>query len=193
MPRRSGQAKRRFLPCIFWQKLFFLPGNKLLDSRVLPDSCPENYRRLTESTIAFTSFTRQMTTPAELTQHQTGSPHHGEPLIRYSRTAMILHWLIAAGILCNVALGLSVDFLPDDWIRPVIDTHKSIGITVLGLVLLRILWRVAHRPPPLPKAFPAWERASAHAAHLLLYVLMIGLPLSGWLHDSAWKDAATHR
>ncbi|MGV2289143.1 cytochrome b [Trinickia sp. YCB016] len=133
-----------------------------------------------------------MTTPAELTQHQTGSPHHGEPLIRYSRTAMILHWLIAAGILCNVALGLSADFLPDDWIRPVIDTHKSIGITVLGLVLLRILWRVAHRPPPLPKAFPAWERASAHVAHLLLYVLMIGLPLSGWLHDSAWKDAATH-
>ncbi|WP_374193459.1 cytochrome b [Trinickia mobilis] len=105
---------------------------------------------------------------------------------------MILHWVIAAGILCNVALGLSVDFLPDDWIRPVIDTHKSIGITVLGLVLLRILWRVAHRPPPLPKAFPSWERASAHAAHLLLYVLMIGLPLSGWLHDSAWKDAATH-
>ncbi|TKC80382.1 cytochrome b [Trinickia terrae] len=133
-----------------------------------------------------------MTTPAEIPASPPGSPHRAEPASRYSRTAMILHWLIAVGIIGNVALALSVDLLPDDWIRPVIDTHKSIGITVLGLVLLRILWRAGHRPPPLPKAFPAWERASAHAAHLLLYVLMIGLPLSGWLHDSAWKDAATH-
>ena len=111
---------------------------------------------------------------------------------RYTRTAMVLHWVIAILIICNVALGLSADSLPDDWVRPVIDTHKSIGITVLGLVLLRILWRVSHRPPPLSAAFPAWERMAAHVAHFLLYLLMIGLPLSGWLHDSAWKDAATH-
>jgi hypothetical protein len=58
---------------------------------------------------------------------------------RYTRTAMVLHWIIALLIICNVALGLSADSLPDDWVRPVIDTHKSIGITVLGLVLLRIL------------------------------------------------------
>jgi len=132
-----------------------------------------------------------MTTPADSLRSPSDSPH-GEPTLRYSRTAMILHWVVAVGILCNVGLGLSVDALPDDWVRPVIDTHKSIGITVLGLALLRLLWRFAHRPPPLPTAFPAWERASAHAAHWLLYGLMLGLPISGWLHDSAWKDAATH-
>jgi cytochrome b561 len=110
----------------------------------------------------------------------------------YTRTAMALHWIIAILIICNVVLGLSADSLPDDWVRPVIDTHKSIGITVLGLVLLRILWRASHRPPPLPAAFPSWERIAAHVAHFLLYLLMIALPLSGWLHDSAWKGAATH-
>jgi cytochrome b561 len=111
---------------------------------------------------------------------------------RYTRTAMLLHWIIAVLIIGNVALGLSADWLPDDWVRPVINTHKSIGITVLGLALLRILWRMAHRPPALPNAFPRWEKVAAHIAHVLLYALMIGLPLSGWLHDSAWKDAATH-
>jgi cytochrome b561 len=111
---------------------------------------------------------------------------------RYTRVAMLLHWLIAILILCNVVLGLSAGSLPDAWVRPVIDTHKSIGITVLGLVLLRILWRLSHRPPALPAVFPDWERQAAHVAHVLLYVLMIALPLSGWLHDSAWKDAATH-
>jgi cytochrome b561 len=115
-----------------------------------------------------------------------------ETSAKYTRTAIILHWVIAVLIITNVVLGLSADALPDDWVRPVIDTHKSIGITVLGLALLRILWRFSHRPPPLPASFPKWEHAAAHLAHFLLYLLMIGLPLSGWLHDSAWKDAATH-
>jgi cytochrome b561 len=111
---------------------------------------------------------------------------------RYTRTAMVLHWLIALLIICNVVMGLSADHLPDDWVRPVVDTHKSVGITVLGLALLRILWRFSHKPPPLPRSFPKWEHVVAHIAHFLLYLLMIALPLSGWMHDSAWKDAATH-
>ena len=110
---------------------------------------------------------------------------------RYTRTAVVLHWLIAALMILNVGLALSADYWPDDWVRPVIDTHKSIGITVLGLALLRILWRVGHRPPAL-LVRTRWERIAAHAAHLLLYGLMLALPLSGWLHDSAWRDAATH-
>ncbi len=111
---------------------------------------------------------------------------------RYTRTAIVLHWSIALLIVVNVALALSADHLPDDWVRPVVDTHKSIGITVLGLAILRLLWRFAHRPPALPRAYPRWERGLAHAAHVALYLLIIGLPLSGWLHDSAWKGAATH-
>ena len=110
----------------------------------------------------------------------------------YTRTAAALHWLLALLLLVNVALALAVDALPDAWVRPAIDTHKSIGITALGLVLLRLLWRASHRPPPLPPAYAVWERRASHVAHALLYGVMLALPLSGWLHDSAWKDAATH-
>jgi cytochrome b561 len=111
---------------------------------------------------------------------------------RYTRTAIALHWLIAALITLNVALALGADALPDRWVRPAIDTHKSIGITVLGLVLLRLLWRLTHRPPALPAGYPRRERIAAHLAHGALYALMLLLPLSGWMHDSAWRDAATH-
>jgi cytochrome b561 len=112
------------------------------------------------------------------------------PARRYTRIAMLLHWLVALLIVINVVLIWSVDLIPEDSIRFVIDTHKSTGITVLGLVLLRILWRIAHPPPPLPAAYPVWEKRGAHFAHLILYALILALPLSGWMHDSAWKAAA---
>jgi len=134
-----------------------------------------------------TSTTSRSTAREGIEAHST--PVHAS---RYTRTAMILHWLIAVLIIVNVVLGLCADSLPDDWVRPVIDTHKSIGITVLCLALLRVLWRASHRPPPLPREFPSWERMAAHVAHFLLYFVMIALPLSGWMHDSAWKAAATH-
>ena len=111
---------------------------------------------------------------------------------RYTSPAIVLHWLIALMIFINIGLAWTWDSLPDAQVRGAIDLHKSTGITVLGLVLLRILWRIGHRPPPLPAEYPPAERHAAHWAHLALYALIIGLPLSGWLHDSAWKDAATH-
>ena len=111
---------------------------------------------------------------------------------RYTRTAVVLHWLVAILVLVNVGLGLSADYLPDDVVRPVIDTHKSIGITVLGLVLLRVLWRFVHPAPPMPLDYARWERVAAHATHAALYGVVLALPLSGWMHDSAWKDAAIH-
>jgi cytochrome b561 len=111
---------------------------------------------------------------------------------RYTRTAIVLHWLIAALIAINLLLGLTADALPDAWIRPAIDLHKSFGLTVLGLVLVRILWRLSHPAPPLPGEYRRLERAGAHVAHVLLYGLILLLPISGWLHDSAFKDAAAH-
>ncbi len=111
---------------------------------------------------------------------------------RYSGVAILLHWLIAALLIVNVGLALSVDSLPEDWVRPFINTHKSIGITVLGLAILRVLWRLGHTPPSLPAYYARWEKAGSHAAHMALYLLIFALPLSGWMHDSAWKDAATH-
>ena len=111
---------------------------------------------------------------------------------RYSRPAIWLHWVVAVLLLVNVALGLCAGLVPDDWVRPIIDTHKSVGITVLGLAVLRLSWRLSHAPPPMPSSYRPWERSAAHAAHILLYVLVFALPLSGWAHDSAWKDWDTH-
>ena len=111
---------------------------------------------------------------------------------QYTRTAMLLHWLVAVLIVGNVVLVWVIGWFPDALVRPAIDTHKSIGITVLGLVLLRVLWRLSHPPPPLPRAYPKVERVAAQAAHLVLYLLILGLPISGWIHDSAFKDAASH-
>ncbi|MET0540879.1 MAG: cytochrome b/b6 domain-containing protein [Variovorax sp.] len=111
---------------------------------------------------------------------------------RYTRTAILLHWLVAGLMILNIALILSVERFPDEWVRPAIDTHKSIGITVLGLVVLRLLWRATHKPPEMPGSYERLERIAAHVAHGVLYLLMILLPLSGWIMDSAWKDAAAN-
>lgn len=108
---------------------------------------------------------------------------------KYTRTAIALHWLVALLIFINLVLAFITEQIPEDWIRPAINTHKSIGITVLGLVLMRLLWRLTHKPPPLPASYPRWERITAHAAHILFYLFMLALPLTGWLHDSAWKAA----
>ena len=114
------------------------------------------------------------------------------PTVRYTRTAMALHWVVALLISINILLVWIVDLVPESSVRWVIDTHKSLGITVLGLAILRLLWRFVHTPPVLPGSYARWERRASHAAHLLLYGLIFLMPLSGWLHDSAWKDAATH-
>lgn len=107
---------------------------------------------------------------------------------RYSGVAVVLHWLVALGILYNLIAMLVVD--DDARGRPFIELHKSIGITVLGLVLLRILWRAGHKPPVLLPSAP-WERVLATGVHHLLYLLMVLVPLSGWLMNSASLNKAT--
>ena len=113
-------------------------------------------------------------------------------VLRYSRPAIWLHWIVAILMAINVGLALYVDYAPEDWARPIIDAHKSVGLTVLGLAVLRLSWRLSHAPPPLPAGHARWERAAAHAAHGLLYALIFALPLTGWAHDSAWKAAPSH-
>jgi cytochrome b561 len=103
----------------------------------------------------------------------------------YTRTAITLHWLAAALILCNFLLGPWMVDLP---ISPqklrLYAWHKWIGITIFLLVLVRLAWRRRHPPPP-PVAMPDWQRRAAGAAHALLYVLMLLIPLSGWVYSSA--------
>ena len=124
-------------------------------------------------------------TPPATTTHLT------QPA-KYTRTAMALHWLIALLISINLVLIWFINYWPEERVRLVIDTHKSTGITVLGLVIVRLLWRYTHKPPALPSTYKLWEQRASHWAHMALYGVMLLLPISGWLHDSAWKDAATH-
>lgn len=111
---------------------------------------------------------------------------------RYTRIAMLFHWVIAAGIVANVTLAWVWPYLGDSSVRPAIDTHKSIGITILGLAILRVLWRLTHVPPAFPTRYQDWERRVSGIVHGALYLLIFVMPLSGWIMDSAYKDAATH-
>lgn len=107
---------------------------------------------------------------------------------RYTTPAITLHWVIAVGIAVNIVLALSWELYPEALIRPAIDLHKSIGITVLGLAIMRLLWRLTHRPPALPTGFAKWEVQLSHVTHFLLYVIIFAMPITGWMHDSAWKN-----
>lgn len=113
---------------------------------------------------------------------KVASPHDAG---RYDAVARALHWTIAVLLIGNIAGGLANDAL--EGVVNVIPAHKAVGITVLALSMVRLAWRLAHRPPPLPAATPAWERATAHLVHALFYALMIGLPLSGWIFASAGR------
>lgn len=107
---------------------------------------------------------------------------------RYSRGAIWFHWIIAALVAVNLAIGLLHDSLFEG-VAGAIRLHKSIGLSVLALTLARIGWRLTHRPPRLPAGLPSWERTAARASHLAFYALLLLLPLSGWAMGSAGREA----
>ncbi|MBU3077795.1 YceI family protein [Sphingomonas quercus] len=109
--------------------------------------------------------------------------------LRYSSVAIALHWLIAALLLFEIGLGWRMDGPRGPETYAVYQLHKSIGITVLMLTLLRLAWRLTRRPPPFPPTLHPWERGLAHTVHVLFYVLLIGMPLTGWLLVSASRTA----
>jgi cytochrome b561 len=105
----------------------------------------------------------------------------------YTPTAIGLHWLIAALMVCGFSLGwvmTSIHGFTPAKLRYV-SWHKWIGVTVFVLAALRILWRATHRAPPLPAGMSAWQRAAAHLVHVLLYLLMIVIPITGYLFSLA--------
>lgn len=126
-------------------------------------------------------------------------------IVRYTKTAIVLHWVIALLIIAMLALGLWMHELPKEapksatidlfnWglytltlPEPVsvrtfyFNLHKSIGITVLALILLRIFWRLTHVAPAFPDTMKGWEKKLADLGHKALYVMMVVLPLSGFI------------
>jgi cytochrome b561 len=105
---------------------------------------------------------------------------------RYTSVAIALHWIIAVVIAGTFALGLYMHDLPASPLKlRLYSYHKWIGVTIFLLVVFRLLWRLTHHAPASPAHMPGWQRIAAAGSHLLLYVLTLIIPVSGWLFSSA--------
>jgi cytochrome b561 len=107
--------------------------------------------------------------------------------LRYGTVAMSFHWVIAILVIANICLGLYMgELLRSDPMKfTIFQIHKSIGLTVLVLSILRLLWRVVNPIPPLPAGMNPVLRLAARASHFLLYFLIIFIPLTGYVMVSA--------
>ena len=105
---------------------------------------------------------------------------------RYTRTAVFLHWLVGLGLIGTFALGFYMADLPlsPNKLR-LYSWHKWAGVTLLALAVVRLAWRMGHLAPELPSTMGPLARLTAHAGHWVLYILMLAIPLSGWLMSSA--------
>lgn len=115
----------------------------------------------------------------------SASPHtaHSATDDRYTRVAVALHWLLAAALLAQLALGwwmLDIPKSPPGLRAGWFNLHKSLGITIGVAALLIVAWRIAH-PRPADLLLPAWQRKAARLAHGALYACMLVMPISGYL------------
>ncbi len=109
---------------------------------------------------------------------------------QYRRPARLLHWIMAAIVIAMVPLGIAVNYLPwnafQDWL---FNLHKSLGIVVLGLVVVRLAYRLTHKPPPLPASVPPYQRLLAESVHVVLYIILFAMPVIGWIGTNAYGEA----
>ena len=105
----------------------------------------------------------------------------------YTLTARVLHWIIAALVLLMIPLGIVI---ANEWGGPaqkfLYNLHKSIGATLIPLVIVRLIYRLTHPPPPLPDDIPAIQQFAAHATHWALYALILVQPIVGYIMTSAY-------
>lgn len=108
---------------------------------------------------------------------------------RYTRTAVILHWLLAILILGQIGFGWFLEEVPRGTpARTVyVNLHKSTGILLGLLIFFRLYWRLRHPAPMFPASMAAWERSAARVSHGLLYACMLIMPLSGYLASNVSK------
>jgi len=107
---------------------------------------------------------------------------------RYTKTAVVLHWVVAAVLLGQFSWGWLMQQIPKSppGVRAdAFNLHKSIGLCLLALMLFRLGWRLAHRPPALPP-MPLWQARAARITHVALYVALIAMPVAGYL-GSVWS------
>lgn len=105
---------------------------------------------------------------------------------RYSGVAMLLHWAIAVLVIMNWQIAQRAEDFDGPLRGEIMGYHKAWGMTILALTLARLAWRLVHRPPPYAATLKRWERALARTTHTVFYVLLIALPLGGWLATSLY-------
>jgi cytochrome b561 len=104
---------------------------------------------------------------------------------RYGIIAQLLHWSVVALLLVQFLLAEAADELPDGVEQlSMLARHKSVGVTILLVALLRLAWRLIDRPPA-PPPMPAWQRIAAATTHWGMYLILFAMPLSGWMMSSA--------
>ena len=104
---------------------------------------------------------------------------------RYSTVAIAIHWLAALLILSAIAMGVYMTGLQVSPLRlKLVNWHKWLGVTILAVSVLRLAWRLTHRPPA-DVEMPRWQARAAHATHWMMYALFIAVPLAGWAYSSA--------
>lgn len=105
---------------------------------------------------------------------------------KYTATAIVVHWLMAVGLIGVFSFGLYMADLPvsPDKLK-YYSWHKWAGVTLFAILVFRVVWRFTHRPPALPAHMGPGEQFVAHAGHGMLYLLMFAIPLSGWMMSSA--------
>lgn len=100
---------------------------------------------------------------------------------RFTWAARALHWIIAFLVLGQIALGLASDNSREPLSIWLLDKRVQIGLLIFALMILRLLWRMTHRPPPFPAAIAVWQRVAAAGVHRLLYILLLLMPVSGYV------------
>jgi cytochrome b561 len=109
---------------------------------------------------------------------------------RYGRVAIALHWLIGAGVLAQIGFGFLLDEIAPRGTPAragVINLHKSLGIALGALIVLRLIWRLRHRPPSWPVSMTIWQQRAARIGHAALYACMLVMPASGYLASNFSK------
>ena len=110
-------------------------------------------------------------------------------MTKYSKVAILFHWLIAILVIANFVLASMAEDLPREAQGALMAPHKALGVSILFLSVLRLFWRIGHKPPPLPESIAGWQAGLGKFVHLLFYFLIIAVPLSGWLMASAHPKA----
>lgn len=103
----------------------------------------------------------------------------------YGSIARGFHWTIAIGVALVLLIGMCRHLVPHEQKATWMTLHKSLGLTLMLIMILRLIWRWIDPAPKLPHTVPSWQRNMAGLIHGLLYLLIIAMPLTGWIMSTA--------